>query len=96
MIVSKGTNMTEKESSESLVNEAIRKTNEVVAELSRKVKSGTPLTQKEIVGIDDLLIGVRGLKILMMKRMRFEGVTYSEIGKVFGMTRVNAFYLINK
>lgn len=88
--------MIEKDSSESLVNEAISKTNEVVAELSRKIKGGTPLTQKEIVGVDDLLIGVRELKILMMKRMRFEGATYSQIGKAFGMTHVNAFYLINK
>lgn len=88
--------MIEKESSESLVSEAIRKTNEVVAELNKEVKGGAALTQKEIVGIDDLLIGVRELKILMMKRMRFDGATYSRIGKAFGMSSVNAFYLINK
>ena len=88
--------MIEKESSENLVSEAIRKTNEVIAELNKKVKGGAVLAQKEIVGIDDLLIGVRELKVLMMKRMRFDGATYGQIGKVFGMSSVNAFYLINK
>lgn len=88
--------MIEKESSENLVSEAIRKTNEVIAELNKKVKGGAVLTPKEIASIDDLLIGVRELKVLMMKRMRFDGAAYSRIGKAFEMSSVNAFYLINK
>jgi len=88
--------MIEKELSENLVDEAIRKTNEAVAELSKKIKSGTFLTQQEIVGLDDLLLGVKKLKVLMMKRMRLDGATYAEIGKVFDMSKINVYYLINK
>lgn len=84
-----------KQSSENLIEVAIATTQEAIAELNDKVKNGYVLMKDEVVGIYDLQIKLRELKVLMMKKMRAEGATYKEIGKVFSMSTVNAIYLLN-
>jgi DNA-directed RNA polymerase specialized sigma subunit len=85
------------------VNNVINKTHaplvmveSLIKERVRELNEGKLLSAEEVLCLHEIFKSLNELKVKMMHALHQEGKTYKEIGDIFDMTRVNAYYILSK